>query len=299
VNAQNVGSTGADAAQNAGINEMLKGIFNNDQGKSTQNMAQMAMGAMQIASGLLGLLASAGMGQKADQNGAYADNMAGLGSDPISYPSGSTSTDASTTGSSSMGDTTRSVNGVGISASDLHTGTVGAALDRIESNYGIPREKLMAALEAGVSPQDIFANAPKNAASKELLGRIAEGLAAGQGGESRLPASPAGVDQGAASMAGTPKGDTSVDPAKAAQNETASEESTEDFGAAAAGPNVSPEVAAALAARAAERKAERDMKGSLNWSLFQLVHDRYKKLEVMLYGRVERTNAHATDGLKN
>ena len=43
-------------------------------------------------------------------------------------------------------------------------------------------------------------------------------------------------------------------------------------------------------AKAAEVKAMQDSKDMASWSIFQLVHNRYKKLETMLYGRVERTN---------
>jgi hypothetical protein len=292
---------GSNLANMAGLSEIAKGSMNQQQGQQMQNMAQMAMGAMQIASGLLGLLAAAGMGDKSGQNANNAADMGGLGSNPFSPSSTAPTPDGTNPSTSSVTTTTSSTGGdakgssIKIDPAILRTGTVGAALDGIEKNFGIPRDQFVDALKNGVDPKDILANAPKNAPSREMLDKIADGLANSSGrslassGSSSSPVNPGG-----ASAAGTPAGDTAETTA-GGPKPPASTAPPEDLDPANMA-NVSPEVRAALAAKAEAAKSEADMRDMATWNLFQLVHNRYKKLEVMLYGRVERTNPNPTKG---
>jgi hypothetical protein len=316
---QGLNGLGQGISQGLSNTSIANGTQNQNQGQQTQNMAQMAMGAMQILMGLLGLLAAAGMGKNGAKAGNNASGLSGMGSDPYSSPYGTSPTGSSPNdpGSSNVG--TSNTGGastkpagatVSISPSDLRTGSLGAAMDGLEKNYGLPRDKVLEALQNGVDPKTLLANAPKNAPSADMLNKIADGLASsnslGQDAAARLLASAAngganaGIGNaggGGASAAGTPTGDKSTDAATAGGPKAPSASVADDLEENIA--KVSPEVKAALAAKAAA-----DMKGAqepldvTTWSIFQLVHHRYKKLETMLYGRVERTNPSPTAGVK-
>ncbi len=287
-----------------GIQSVTDGTKNHDQGQQMQNMAQMAMGAMQIAMGLLGMMAGAaasGMGGKDNGNNSNLGSM-GDGGIPSNYggtsPTGSSSNPGSTTGSSGTGDGGTSGSTIGIG--DLHNGAVGAALDRIEKNYGIPRDQFMQALKNGVDPKSIFAGAPKNALPMDMLTAIGDKLAEqSKDGASRALASNA-LNPGGASAAGTPSGDKSdtaaATPAKGTKAPTPNADDALDGEDGV--HTLSPEIKAALAAKAAAAAAAAEMADVHNWNLFQLVHNRYKKLETMMYGRVERTNPNPTDATK-
>lgn len=319
------GAAAGDSAA-AGAASEAAGTSNMQQGNSTQNQAQVAMGAMQILMGLLGMLASMAAAQKGGQSGNNASGMSGLGGDTASYPysgsgtspTGSSANNSGTSGGGTSGTGTSSTGGtngvsaasVGISPSDLRTGQLGTAMDALQNTYGLNRDQVVAALQNGTSPQDILANAPKNAPSADLLNRIADGLAssntAGQDAARNLASSSGSnvgaINAGGASAAGTPAGDKTADSTSAAAaggpKAPAATSPDGDLEDAAAGPNVSPEVKAALATKAAQLQAEKDMRDMATWNLFQLVHNRYKKLETMLYGRVERTNSGPTAGVK-
>ena len=84
-------------------------------------------------------------------------------------------------------DSLGSVDGLGdgfkIDSSYLKDGEVGKIMDGFEKSTGIPRDYLASALEKGVNPFDLLANAPKGGMDKKLLGqaksKAEEFLAAG------------------------------------------------------------------------------------------------------------------------
>jgi hypothetical protein len=292
------------AASAVSAAEAAKGTQNSQQGQEMQNMAQMAMGAMQIASALLGMMGAAQAGNQSAKNGA---NDAGIGDLSGWNPNGtgatastptSTNNGASTTGNTNIGSAGGSGNTVKIDPSELRTGTMGAAMNQIEQNYGIPRDQFAAALASGTSPQDILSHAPKNAPSADLLGKIANGLAA-----SNAANTSDSVNRILASTetngAGAGTNDGSIELGKAGGNPKPASTADADAQLEDLLPSgVSPEVKAAMLAKAAQLKAEKDRLDMNTWNIFQLVHSRYQKLETMLYGRVDRSNVTTTSGLK-
>ena len=291
--------------------EMAKGTDNSNQGQQMQNMAQMAMGAMQILQALLGMMAAAQAGKNAGQ---AAGNSAGLSDLGGWNPNGTGATAAtptntnpggSTTGTSETGTTGTPGGTVKISPSDLRTGTIGAAMNSLEQNYGLPRDQVAAALAAGTGPQDILSHATKNTPSSDMLNKIADGLAANykassQDAVNRILASANGVNTGGAGTGSPSAGDGSVDMGKAGgmPKPKSSADIDAQLDELLPGAGVSPEIKAAMAAKAAALKAEKERQEANGWNIFQLVHSRYQKLETMLYGRVDRTNASPTAGIK-
>lgn len=276
----------------AGLSEIAKGNMNTQQGESTQNMAQMAMGAMQIASGLLGLLAAAAAGDKANTAGSRQSGLSSSPYNPTNYGTSvtppSTNPKGSTTGesaSSNLGDGTTS----GTSSIDFNSKPIATALASIEKNYGIPGDKFMEALKNGVAPKDIFANAPKNAISADLGNRIAEGLAAGSTSGSDAANSIANLANVGGAGTGSPTGTPVPETGSSARAPASASADLEDLDTAP-NMNLSPEIRAAMAAKAEKIRREKEMKEMHGWTIFQLVANRYRKLEPMLYGRVERTN---------
>lgn len=287
----------------AGTSSIASGNTNINQGQSTQNQAQMAMGAMQVAQGLLGLLAAAAAAAQAGKGQGNSNKMGTSGYDPASYQStvgGTSPTPGSpggTTGTSGTGNTSSNPQTVQLTPEALRTGELGTALTSVEKAFGINREDFLKALQNGVDPKAILANAPKNAMSLENLGKIEAGLAAmnAKNAENAV----AGINStGAGSLASVGGAGTGSAPTGASDSEkgprmpasTAPPEDSLDDLNNPANANLSPEIKAALAAKAAQMKAEKEMREMHGWSIFQLVHNRYKKLEPMLYGRVERTN---------
>jgi hypothetical protein len=302
-----IDTAGSIASNIAGTNSILQGQQNQQKGQQTQNMAQMAMGAMQVAQGLLGLMAGAAAASKGSTAAGRDAGLSGLNDyTPTTYPTGTTTAGSTandvSTGSLGTAGTATTSSPIGISAADLRTGALGQAMDSIEKNYGIPRDKFADALQAGVDPKDLLANAPKNAPPMDMLSKIEAGLAANntsaKEAADRILASANAVSQAGGLPPTQATGDAALENAKGLQapSSTASEEL--DSLDAAIPMGVSPEVKAAMAARAAQLKAEKEQRERHSWNLFQLVHNRYQKLETMLYGRVERTNASPTSGLK-
>ncbi|MGZ3703945.1 MAG: hypothetical protein ACXWSD_19645, partial [Bdellovibrionota bacterium] len=163
----------------------------------------------------------------------------------------------------------------------------------IENNYGIPRDQFAAALAAGTSPQEILSHAPKNAPSMDLLNKIADGLAANNTAGDAAARLLASSSNGGGAGLGAPTGaDTTAATAKGTKAPTPTADDLETNPDLA----VSPEVRAAMLAKAAQLKADKEMQDMHGWNIFQLVHNRYQKLESMLYGRVERTNPNPTKG---
>ena len=259
-------------------------------------MAQMAMGAMQIAMGLLGLLAGAAAGNKGAQNQSNASGLSTISSGDSgggTSPTGSSENPSG--GGIANGGTSSS--GVGIDNIALRKGTLGAAMDGIEKNYGIPRDKFVEALKAGVDPKDLLANAPKNAPSMDLLNKISAGLAATTNAATKEAADRALASLGGAGTSmGAPEG--SAEAARGTKPPSATHAGDEiDTNPNAGGAEtvgLSPEVKAAMAERAAKLMAEKEAQEMTGWNIFQLVHNRYQKLETMLYGRVEHTNLRTT-----
>jgi len=286
-------SNGANAANSLGTQSIAQGTQNQTQGEQTQNMAQMAMGAMQIAQGLLGLMAGAAASKKSETSGSRESGLSALNPSysPPSSNSGAGSIpeiQSSNLGSASV---TSSLDPGELRKEPLNTG-----LSSIEKNFGIPRDSLVAALQNGVDPKAIFANAPKNAVSPDLLNRISEGLAAGNfsgtDAAKALAASSASSDSlasvGGAGTGGVPSGSSSGEGNTARMPASTSPGGLEDINSP--GVALSPEIKAAMAAKADQIRREKEMTEMHGWSIFQLVANRYRKLEPMLYGRVERTN---------
>jgi len=291
----NVLNPGSTAATGEGLRSIADGNNNTAQGESTQNMQQVAMGAMQIAQGLLGLLAAAAAQKKSGTSSGRESGLSSAGYDPGNY--GTSITPGSTNPKS---ETTSTNLGDGMTASsssiDFNSKPINTALSSIEKNYGIPRDKFVEALKNGVAPKDIFANAPKNAVSPDLGARIAEGLAAGSAASTADAvkkitdaanngslANAGGAGTGSPTSASeTPAGGPRM-PASTAPSELDDLETARNM-------NLSPEIKAAMAAKAEQMRREKEMKEMHGWSIFQLVANRYRKLEPMLYGRVERTN---------
>jgi hypothetical protein len=288
----------------AGTNSIANGSQNVATGQQTQNHAQTAMGAMQIAQGILGLLAAAAA---AGQSNKGQDNNRNLDStiNPVASNSssrGNSSTQAATTSNSSLGSSgsKSSENSVQITPEGIRKGELGNALSGIEKAYGIPRDDFVKALQNGVDPKSLLAAAPKNAPSLETLGKIEAGLASlnakdsealASGGASHTGASNPLANAGGAGTGSAPSGDNAEGKGTRSPASTASsEESLDDPLTSSASASLSPEVKAALAAKAASIKSEREMKEMHGWSIFQLVNNRYKKLVPMLYGRVERSD---------
>jgi hypothetical protein len=295
--ASGVSSLGSSLANTAGTTSVATGNSNMSQGQSTQNQAQTAMGAMQIAMGLLGLLAALAAAKQANKDNQNASNMTGLNDTAASYPGSTSPTPTATTSSGNIANGS-SGNSVDITAEKLHSGEVTMALGAIEKQYGIPGDKFMDALKNGVDPKDIFANAPKNPVPMDALNKISSHLAAnnttGSDAAARLLASANATD-----LAGglpTPS-DNSVDAAGGAK--PASAKSEESFDTDLGGLNVSPEVKAAMLAKSEEIKRAKEAQAMNGWSIFQLVHSRYQKLETMIYGRVERTNPNPSTAVKD
>ncbi len=287
------------ASTAAGLSEIMKGEQNQQQGQQTQNMAQMATGAMQIMSGLAGLMAAAAAGQKKDTAAGRDSGISSLGDgfNPNPYTNGGSSggsNNGNTTGQTSTTGLGNSVTN-GITAVDLKKEPISTALASIEKNFGIPPDKLVAAVANGVAPKDLFANAPKNAISADLANRIADGLAASSASSNADAAksiagaldSSGASNPGGAGTGAAPTG--AVEVAGGTRAPASTEESLDDLNTAA-NMALSPEVRAAMAARAEQVRREKEIKEVHGWSIFQLVANRYRKLEPMLYGRVERTN---------
>lgn len=286
-----------------GITEIGTGNQNMANGQQTQNQAQMAMGAMQIAQGLLGLAAAAAAAGMQGKGNSNASKMGSTGYNPGAYQStiGTSPTPASggsTTGGASDTGVTETGNTVTLSPESLRNGQLGAALTNIEKTYGIPRDDFVKALQNGADPKALLAAAPKNAPSMELLSKIEAGLAAQYAAKSAEALAAAGNGSGAstnlasvggAGTGGAPSGSEEAKGPRMPASTAPPDEALDDLDNPA-NANLSPEVKAALAAKAARIKAEKEMKEMHGWSIFQLVHNRYKKLEPMLYGRVERTN---------
>ncbi len=286
-----VNALGSQASALAGKTSIATGNGNVKDGQSTQNQMQMAMGAMQIAMGLLGLLAAAAAADKADQAGNDASKMNDLSSPAVA--SAPTTTPPSTpvnVGSSSTGSGDSSASTVDISAAGIHSGTLGAALAALQQQYGIPPDQFVNALKSGVDPKDLLNHAPKNPVSMDNLNKISEGLAAnniaGKEAAERILASAGNLDG-----AGSPA--NAVENGKGVKGPSASNSDYED-----SSTSVSPEVKAAMAAKAEQLKREQELQDMHGWSIFQLVHNRYQKLETMIYGRVERTNPNPTSPVK-
>jgi len=291
---------GANNAMNAGNQSIANGTQNTQQGEATQNMQQVAMGAMQIAQGLLGLLAAAAAAAKGQKSQSNGSNLSGINDySPTPYQS-TVSPTPSTTGSSSLDPGTSAL---GVTPDDLRKGDLALGMGAIEKNFGIPRDDFLNALKNGVDPKDLLANAPKNRQPMDLLNKISAGLAAHSGSPSESDAARAlASSSGSGSLANpagglglqAPKGDTSTEEMKMAGKlmlpNTSPEE--DDLNNLA----VSPEVRAAMAQKAAQLKAARQLQEMNSWSIFQLVHSRYRKLEIMLYGRVEHTNPNPASG---
>lgn len=288
----------------AGTTSVANGTQNVNTGQQTQNQAQMAMGAMQIAQGLLGLAAAAAAAAQQGKGNQNASKMGTSGYDPYNGTSGSGTSPTpgntnSTTGSSDTGNTASNTNTVQLTPESIRSGELGAALSSIEKAYGIPRDDFVRALQNGVDPKALLANAPKNAPSMDLLGKIEAGLASANAAKSAEALAAAGLNgSGASNLAslggngtgGAPTGSETASGGPRMPASTAPPEDSLDDINAASNMNLSPEIKAAMAAKAAQLRAEKEMKEMHGWSIFQLVHNRYKKLEPMLYGRVERTN---------
>jgi len=291
--------------QMLGQQSINNGNQNVQQGQSTMNQAQVAMGLMQIAQGLLGLAAAAAAAGKQKKGQQYENNLGDFGSGYVP-PTFDTNTGNNGSGNSQLGEgggaTLDPAQGssIAISTDDLRNGALGNSMTVMEKTFGIQRDDFLNALKNGADAKAILATAPKNRPSLETLNRIEQGLAAEAANDSgRALASVGGteVNQGGGIQQG-PLADASkgkeldAAAARAALAYTGSTSPEEDL-EAINGLSVSPEVKAALQKKAARVKAEREMRESHSWSIFQLVHSRYRKLETMLYGRVERTNTPA------
>ncbi len=293
----NAAASGASAASSAaGTSSIANGNSNMSQGQSTQNQAQMAMGAMQIAMGLLGLLAALAAAQQAAKDDQNGSNLSGLNDPAASYPGSTSPTPNPTT----SGNISNGSNGstVDITADKLHSKDVVAGLSAIEKQYGIPGDKFMDALKSGVDPKDLLSNAPKNPVSMDTLNKISDHLAAnntmGNDAAARILAS-----SNAADAAGGPAtADNALNSASGAKPASPSSQELLD-GDLGLGLNVSPEVKAAMIAKSEEIKRAKEMQAMNSWSIFQLVHSRYQKLETMIYGRVERTNPNPANAVKD
>ncbi|HEY8278818.1 MAG TPA: hypothetical protein VIH99_04300 [Bdellovibrionota bacterium] len=301
-----LGSALSSAASAASI---ASGNGNIASGQATQNQGQVAMGAMQVAMGLLGALAALAAAAQAGKGNKNKGNMNDITGGKL--PKGSDYNGTSPTGSNngtdvaqgpdstSLGDPsiTSAMNQVDISSDGLRTGTLGAAMDGIEKIYGIPRDKFMDALRAGVDPKALLANAPKNAMSMDILNRISDGLAANNSMSAEqarlLASSAANALNGAGglpSQSGVMSDSKSVDAYAAKGPSLPASLAPPDGMEGESATPVSPEIRAALAAKAEQARLDNEMRDMHGWSIFQLVHNRYQKLEAMLYGRVERTN---------
>jgi hypothetical protein len=294
-------SAGQAASNLAGTNSIAQGNANQQQGESTQNMAQMALGAMQIAQGILGLLAGMQAGKNANTAGYRGSNLDTFNSglNPYSSTSPTPQSAKPETGGASLGAGAVANN---VSSIDLKKEPINSALASIQKNYGISPDAFMNALQNGVDPKDIFAKAPKNAVSPELLGRISDSLAASNAAAAQEAAKgiadAAGSTTGGAGTlaqaggagSGAPTGSTEASSAGPRIPASTAPDALEDL-SAAANVQLSPEIKAALAAKAEQLRREKEMKESHGWTFFQLVANRYRKLEPMLYGRVERTNS--------
>jgi hypothetical protein len=288
---------------------ILNGTKDQTMGEQMQNMAQIASGAMQIAQGLLGMMAA---GAEAEKGNTGNQRVAGYESlnnpysasnyNPSSPNGGSTNnTDlgqAGSTGNAALGNGKNAVGTIAFSNLDLRSGDIGKAMDGIEKNFGIPRDKFADLLKAGVNPKDILANAPKNSPSMDLLNKIEAGLAANntaaQDAANRIIASAGGISNAGL---GSSSDDKATEQAKGVKPVAAAPVTTEEE-LDINNPTLSPEVKAAMAAKIAQNKADKERGDSLGWNIFQLVHHRYQKLETMLYGRVERTNPNPANAIR-
>lgn len=283
-----VNHAGSNAAKAVSDASIADGTKNQQEGQATQNMAQMATGAMQIAQGLLGLLGAAAAKKKGDTSDGRAADLTNLNQGI--GPGGTAPTPPSIT-TSDLG-TVQSVTS-DLGAESLRKEPLNGALTSIEKNYGIPRDAFVEALKNGMDPKEIFARAPKNPISPGLLQQVSAGLAASDTAAQAAEAAKSIADNAgnlvSAGGAGTgaPSGETAA--ARAPASSTSESFTPEEFTAPGNIP-VSPEIKAAMAAKADQLRREKEMKEVHSWSIFQLVANRYRKLEPMLYGRVEKTN---------
>jgi hypothetical protein len=276
---QAANSAASGAAQSAGSSSIAAGNGNMQQGQSNQNQAQVAMGAMQIAMGLLGLLAAAAAAEKADQSGSNARNMADLnGYTPSSFAATSPTGSGTGTGSSSTGSASSTPSTVNIDTAGLRSGAVSSALKAIESQYGIPGDQFMDALKNGIDPKDLLSKAPKNPVGTDTLNKIADGLAANGSMASDAARALASSDSNANPGGGMPQ---PLADAKGLKPPSGSSSDLDELA-----PGLSPEVKAAMAASSEAQRREKELQEMNGWSIFQLVHNRYKKLETMIYGHV-------------
>lgn len=130
----------------------------------------MGTGALLIGMGVMGLMAA----QQANNNSSVSGlNAANLGSTRAPVAPGYVAT--SPTPASSSG-TNRASLGSAASAKPLdprflRTGSAGQVMNDFEKEFGIPRENLAQSVMAGMKPEDILANAPRNPISPTVMAK--------------------------------------------------------------------------------------------------------------------------------
>jgi hypothetical protein len=192
-NAADRNRNASNSANRLGQNSIGRGNTNISHGHhhGAAGQPQVALGAFQVAQGILGLLAAMKASDLAGQNSDNADRLGSLsGNSPLASngiagpdgeaPSGITAqlgiggaSEAYATGKSDGASRTLASSAgaapaaTGLSPSALHSGELGSALAGIQDQYGISPEQFAGALANGMDPRTILMNAPKNPLSAE------------------------------------------------------------------------------------------------------------------------------------
>ena len=232
-------------------------------------MQAMAKAASMIMKALQAMMAA----QKANDNANTNQNNASRLSD--------ISKGALTNGQSSV---------MKIDPSLLRDGTAGKAIAQVEKQFGIPRDTLINALQNGVDPRLLLANAPKNAIPTKLLNDAFSAAAAMSPGQQAAVMANANIEKMREELTEKLEGVSLEKVGSRSTSSTAKSESAalEDLNTLLGGKEptlanqISPEIRAAL-----EKESQAARKYDLSeHTIFQVVHNKYQEKLKMIFGEI-------------
>jgi hypothetical protein len=272
-------------ARNAGRDSIGKGTRHMHHGRHHHHRPEVNLGAMQIAQGILGLLAAAEaskLAKKDHTNAGNLDQMTGADGSGASAPLAGAAVEGGgavtgTTDGASLGAAT-----VATPNDSLNAAETKEALALIKDEFGYSGKQFVEKLKAGADPKDLFMKAPENPLSKAEAQTAWLGAANGSPsvditGTVEALANAAPANGSGASAPGTGRAPASV-------AEVGGGSGLRDALARALREHddvdVSPEVKAALAAREAEERSNAaHSRATEELDLFDVVHRKYRERE--------------------
>lgn len=260
-------------------------------------------GGLMMAMGLMGMQGAQQAGANADQAYQNYGNLSGIPNmiDPYKLNGPGNPNDPNNPNNPNTPGKPTSPNGTNLGGNSnsqpikidpalLNNGKANEVMTKFEDKFGIPRNQFAEAVAAGKDPRDILANAPKNPLSPADVAKAMSGANNLSDAQKAAALDKAGLKEMQAEMLAAMGDPANVYAGGGGGGKLSKPKSLslDDLGLAGAEEaaadkddlGLSPEVQAALAARelASQRSQEKD------FTLFQLVHRKYREKTKMIFG---------------